>query len=247
VQIKQACENMQIFYGAFSDSAFDVALQPIISRLTTEDTLWEDYDDAFVIYRLSLMLQAYGMVLKSEVRCTIFPTVDLSTPAGCALLLRCYAEQFMVDLETCINGNTKCPHYKFYQLGAIYASFKYRAAATPKRPRPKDLKDREGGESKEGDEKEGDTKRNKQPRGEMPCYRHTGFLMDVHDGKDAVPRCTAVKCAYKHKTLRQTTGKEAAIMGKAFMKDKVYAANFKAAWHRQWPLQPDAGAKEEPK
>jgi hypothetical protein len=56
VQLKQAMENLQMFLCAFSDKAFSVALEPIISMITSNDvTFWSDFEDAFLLYRVSTL------------------------------------------------------------------------------------------------------------------------------------------------------------------------------------------------
>jgi hypothetical protein len=58
-KLRNALEFVETFSQAYFHPSFEHSLQPLISSLRTNSNLWNKFDDAFLLFRISMMLQYY--------------------------------------------------------------------------------------------------------------------------------------------------------------------------------------------
>jgi hypothetical protein len=235
--IKVALENLERFMAAFCHQDFKGALQPVIDQISSGDRLWDDFDDAYLLFRVQKMLQKYGMCVSNQLRDAMFDTISMLTPKGCADLLTKYAEQLVKDAKGLSDGWNVAPHYKFYKSGGSFESFKFRAnkpapkPAAQKRERG-ELEDLdEGGEiQKEGGKPQRQPKKAKTaPKIEnLVCYKFMASKLGVKDSTGKVLCCEG-ECRFPHKGLSETSGLQARQASKSFIRDVTIRNNLKEA------------------
>ncbi|KAJ1386640.1 hypothetical protein B484DRAFT_410144, partial [Ochromonadaceae sp. CCMP2298] len=115
-QICRWLGNFQLFYGAFSDPAFLSPLDSLIKSLTNDYYLWSQFQDFFLLFRVSLLLSNFSTDINTQEKSDMLPNLELSTSKATAHLLLTYAKMFVSDACTLSNGWSKDGHNLYYSV-----------------------------------------------------------------------------------------------------------------------------------
>ncbi|KAJ1384813.1 hypothetical protein B484DRAFT_410689, partial [Ochromonadaceae sp. CCMP2298] len=108
--------NLQLFYGAFSGPAFLSPLDPLIKSLTNDFYLWSQFQDFFLLFRVSLLLSNFSTDINTQERSELLPDLELSTSEANGKLLLTYGKMFVSDASTLSNGWSKDGHSLYYSV-----------------------------------------------------------------------------------------------------------------------------------
>ncbi|KAJ1391081.1 hypothetical protein B484DRAFT_408842, partial [Ochromonadaceae sp. CCMP2298] len=124
--IRGALEYVETFFEAFSGPGFKHAFLPLTESLKTDSGLWNGYDDQYVLFRISNMLQTFSENVRTHKLCTLDAKRSLATSADCGAYLNALAIKTLTDAEACTGGWTK-DSKTFYALDyGVYHEIKQR-------------------------------------------------------------------------------------------------------------------------
>jgi hypothetical protein len=246
-----------VFYGP----EFKTAFKPLIDALDNDPYLWEDLENRFILWRVSLKLQEAGIMIHTAKQWKLVG--DLATVRDCAEMVEGKMAEMMNEFSTKTGGVTEAPHRRFWVNSNTAGSMKFRVPTTraarvsnkvrSDAERPGDLEDldqdgeltppgkkkrrRGGGGGKEEEEKD------VRKKAELVCYLSLTELLQVKTKEGAAVKCTNKECKFIHKTaLSDITQAQARAAGKAWIKD----ADIRASLKEKFAQVPNQAWKEAP-
>ncbi|KAJ1431494.1 hypothetical protein B484DRAFT_395434, partial [Ochromonadaceae sp. CCMP2298] len=235
-KLRNALEFVETLFQAFSHPDFGGTLQPLTNSLNKDTSLWNRFQDPFLLFRVSLMLQRFSEEVRSQKTCTVDNAISLATGKGCAALLRALATSTVGHAVALTDGWTEGTHEH-----GLYWAIKQRATPAPSA----------GGELKRG--REGDTPIPdtkpinaagssaaakaataaaallKGPKSILHCVHHVMGKLGVKDesGKTAGCGKSSVECKYRHTDVLSSLTKEQALQcTQVKLSDPALASNF---------------------
>jgi hypothetical protein len=250
--LRLALESMETFFEAFAHPAFSGAMQALCKSLRTNTNLWNRYDDAFVLFKTSAMVQGWSEEICTHHKSNQDDTIDLSRGDGAAQLLKALCAQTLADAEAGTGGWTDQLLRHFYANDhGLFHEIKQRpkTAGSKKRERDPDgsplLEDLDGDgeipENKSAAAKPAAVKtaaqktadaaaKAKTTRAKQNCIYHVMQQLGVATTAGPLAKCTAGdKCEFKHQDLSAITKSQAVGCSKVPIPDKGLQEGFKLA------------------
>ncbi|KAJ1390920.1 hypothetical protein B484DRAFT_473486, partial [Ochromonadaceae sp. CCMP2298] len=150
--LRSSMEAFETFFATFSSPAFNGALEVLSKSLRTDASLWNRFDDAYLLFKVSAMLQAWAEDVRTYKTSDLAPLIDLSTAVGCAALLREYTAKVPADAAARTGGWTEHDAHFYARDHGLFHLIKQRLKTTgpavnSKKCKSDDLEDLgEGGE-----------------------------------------------------------------------------------------------------
>jgi hypothetical protein len=118
--LRSALEYVSVFLQCFSHQDFLHALVPITSSLHLDAHLWSHFEDPYLLFRFSLMLQTFSEEVRLQKMSTIVPVLgSLMTGAGCAAMLLELAKKTVRDAQAGTDNWTRDGHVYFYARDVV--------------------------------------------------------------------------------------------------------------------------------
>jgi hypothetical protein len=228
-RLRLACDNLQVFLAAYSHKDFLKSLTVVTESLGNDYFLWSKFQNPYLLFRLSLMLENFGDDIRTQKRSEMDLDLDLRDGPGCAKLLTLYGVHFLKDAEGLLNGCTSNGHSDFYALDqGQYYDVKQREAA-PASTASAALKRDPTAAELTPDANAESAKKARQAK--LVFSWHVASKLSVKDGSGALVTCPqGAACAYKHvQQLSLLTLKTAQTCTRVKTKDSVLQDNFKEA------------------
>jgi hypothetical protein len=248
--LRGAMEALETFFVTFSSPAFEGALEVLARSLRTDASLWNRFDDAYLLFKVSAMLQAWAEDVCTHKTSDLDVSIDLSTASGCATLLKAYAAKVPADAAARTGGWTEHDAHFYARDHGLFHLIKQRPKTTgpaveAKKRKSEDLEDLgEGGETLEPKTPATKTPalktaqaaaaksaadivaaKTQASRAKQNCVHH---VMETSAGQPA--RCTAgTACEFKHNNLSDITKSQAVGCSKVRLQDRGMSEAFKAA------------------
>jgi hypothetical protein len=253
--VRSAMEFFETFFAAFSSPAFSGALEVLSSSLRTDPSLWNRFDDAYLLFKISAMLQAWAEDVRTHKRSDLDPAIDLSTASGCATLLRAYAAKTPAHAAARTGGWTEHDAHFYARDHGLFHLIQQRPKTTgpaveAKKRKSEDLEDLgEGGETLEPKTPATKTPalktaqaaaaksaadivaaKTQASRAKQNCVHHVMQQLGVETSAGQPARCTAgAACEFKHNNLSDITKSQAVGCSKVRLQDRGMSEAFKAA------------------
>jgi hypothetical protein len=137
--LRNCLEFVETFFVTFSGPCFEGALRPLIKSLGRDTALWNKFQDPFLLFRMTLMMQQWGTAIRTQKDSPINPTtIKLCNPEGAAALLLAMAKANVVDAKELLHGYTDGTHGTFFAHGhGLYWAIKAHTACLPATPKRK--------------------------------------------------------------------------------------------------------------
>jgi hypothetical protein len=90
--LNMAVVNWQKTYSILLDPAFIDVLSPVLAVFDSAAQPLQTFHTFYIAHRIELIFVFWSRDILESLRSELFPAIDLSTPVGCATLLRSYAE-----------------------------------------------------------------------------------------------------------------------------------------------------------
>ncbi|KAJ1400783.1 hypothetical protein B484DRAFT_405926 [Ochromonadaceae sp. CCMP2298] len=107
-------EYLETFLACYSHKDFQGALQPLISSFKMDNNLWNRFQDTYLLYHKSLMLQTYGEDVRTQKRSAVDETICLVDGKSCAKLMHSTVVKTLADARRLRNGWTDNGHNLFF-------------------------------------------------------------------------------------------------------------------------------------
>jgi hypothetical protein len=223
--IRTSLINKQKFMAIFFDPVFNDVFKLITDALENEIYIWQDFDNVYLLHRLSMLMQQWSITITTEGGEDNEPA-PWANPRGCQTLLRDRCIVFMNSLRNKTDGVTESPHKKYYGVTKVYASMKWRSVKrqAPEKPEAQEKM----GDLDETGELQPELKKVKKPpsppakKDTLLCYLSLTEAMGVKNEKGEVPKCAKKDCKFVHKkTVGEISLKSAKVAAKAWITDPV--------------------------
>jgi hypothetical protein len=247
--LRSALEFVGVFLQCFSHKDFQDALLPLTRSLQLDTGLWSHFEDPYLLFRFSLMMQVFSEEVRQQKESTIVPNGSLKTGADCAAVLRILATKTVQDAEQGRDNWSRDGHCYHYARDVgqhwdivprpatddeglpLTAALKRTSDGNPKAEPSADPSGGAGGKQGLTAKQELAAKQEQvaAARAKQHCAHHLMHLLTVVDGAGKTAACTqsAGKCPYRHvPDLSSVTKAQASQLSRLSFKDKVLAGNF---------------------
>jgi hypothetical protein len=250
--LRSALEYVGVFFQCYSHQDFQDALLPLTRSLQLDTGLWAHFDDAYLLFRFSLMLQVFSEEVRQQKESTIVPNGSLKTGADCSAVMRALATKTVQDAVTGDDNWSRDGHYFHYARDVgqhwdivprpatddeglpLTAAPKRTSDGNVKSDPPADPSSGAGAKQEQAGKQEQAAKLEQAAatRAKQHCAHHLMHLLGVMDtdGKKAACTQPAGKCAYRHvQDLGSVTKAQALNCSRLRFRDKVLGDGFATA------------------